>query len=54
MSDILHRIGREYAGVKGTGFYRAMQSGKYLYRMYCFIKIEAASGPGGSPHRRDH
>ena len=35
---ILHRIGREYAGVKGTGFYRAMQSGKYPYRMYCFIQ----------------
>ena len=35
---ILHRIGREYSGVEGTGFYRAMQSGKYSYRMYCFIQ----------------
>ena len=34
----LHRIGREYAGVKGTGFYRALQGGKYPYRMYCFIQ----------------
>jgi len=35
----LRRIGREYAGMKGTGFYRAMQSGKYPYRMYCFAKV---------------
>ena len=34
----LHRVCREYSGVKGTGFYRAMQSGKYPYRMYCFIR----------------
>ena len=38
MPKILRRIGREYSGVKGTGFYRAMQSGKYSYRMYCFVK----------------
>ena len=34
----VQRIGREYSGVKGTGFYRAMQRGKYLYRMYCSMK----------------
>jgi len=34
----LRGIGREYAGMKGTGFYRAMQSGKYPYRVYCFMK----------------
>jgi ubiquinone/menaquinone biosynthesis C-methylase UbiE len=34
----LRSIGREYAGMKGTGFYRAMQSGKYPYRVYCFTK----------------
>jgi len=34
----LRSIGREYAGMKGTGFYRAMQSGKYPYRVYCFMK----------------
>jgi ubiquinone/menaquinone biosynthesis C-methylase UbiE len=38
MPIILRRIGGEYAGLKGTGFYRAMQSGKYPYRMYCFTK----------------
>jgi ubiquinone/menaquinone biosynthesis C-methylase UbiE len=38
MPILLQRIGREYAGVKGTGFYRAMQRGKYPYRMYCFTQ----------------
>jgi ubiquinone/menaquinone biosynthesis C-methylase UbiE len=38
MPIYLRRIGREYSGVKGTGFYRAMQNGKYSYRMYCFIR----------------
>jgi ubiquinone/menaquinone biosynthesis C-methylase UbiE len=46
----LHRVGREYSGVEGTGFYRAMQSRKYDYRMYCFSKVEVAVGecPVGS------
>jgi SAM-dependent methyltransferase len=39
MPTILRPIGREYGGMKGTGFYRAMQSGKYPYRMYCFAKV---------------
>src|SRR6201991_1133813 len=34
---ILHPIGRAYSGVKDTAFYRAMQRGKYSYRMYCFV-----------------
>ena len=34
----LRRIGREYAGLEGTGFHRAMKSGKYPYRMYRFTK----------------
>jgi ubiquinone/menaquinone biosynthesis C-methylase UbiE len=38
LPSFLHRIGREYAGVKGTGFYRALQSGKYSYRVYCFCQ----------------
>jgi ubiquinone/menaquinone biosynthesis C-methylase UbiE len=42
---ILHPIGRGYSGVEGTAFYRAMQSGKYSYRMYCFVRSEAASRP---------
>jgi ubiquinone/menaquinone biosynthesis C-methylase UbiE len=38
MPKALRRIGREYGGLEGTGFYRAMQSGKYPYRMYCYTK----------------
>jgi ubiquinone/menaquinone biosynthesis C-methylase UbiE len=34
----LHGIGREYSGMEGTAFYRAIQHEKYLYRMYCFKK----------------
>src|SRR6476660_7987770 len=33
---VLHGISREYSGLEGSGFYRAMQCEKYLYRMYCF------------------
>lgn len=43
MPSGLKGIGREYSGMEGTRFYRAMQSEKYLYRMYCFTK-----DPGGS------
>lgn len=34
----LQGVGREYSGMEGTGFHRALQRGKYLYRMYCFAK----------------
>jgi len=38
MPKALRGLGREYAGMEGTGFYRAMRSGKYPYRMYSFVK----------------
>lgn len=38
----LRRISREFAGVQGSPFYRAMQGGKYSFRMYCFSRIEAS------------
>jgi len=34
----LQGVGREYSGVAGTGFNRAMQRDEYLYRMYSFTK----------------
>ncbi len=34
----LHGVGREYSGMEGTRFFRAIQREKYLYRMYCFTK----------------
>ncbi|BBX69473.1 phthiotriol/phenolphthiotriol dimycocerosates methyltransferase [Mycolicibacterium psychrotolerans] len=36
MPRILQPLGREYSGMEGTKFYRAMQRGEYLYRMHCF------------------
>ena len=36
--SLLQPIVREFAGVEGSEFYRAMQREKYLYRMYCFTK----------------
>jgi SAM-dependent methyltransferase len=36
MPMYLRHVGREFCGVKGTKFYRALQSGEYSYRMYCF------------------
>jgi hypothetical protein len=41
----LRRIAREFAGVQGSGFYRALQSGKLSYRMYCFNGVKT-SNPG--------
>jgi ubiquinone/menaquinone biosynthesis C-methylase UbiE len=35
---VLHGFSREYSGLEGSRFYRAMQCEKYLYRMYCFTK----------------
>jgi ubiquinone/menaquinone biosynthesis C-methylase UbiE len=32
----LRRLGREYAALKGSGFYRALQRGKFSFRVYCF------------------
>ena len=37
MPVYLRHIGREFCGVKDTKFYRALQSGEYSYRMYCFV-----------------
>ena len=38
MPATLRGIGREYGGLKGTDFYRAMQNGMYPYRLYCFTR----------------
>ena len=34
----LRPVARWFAGVPGTWIYRAIQSGKIEYRMYCFTK----------------
>ena len=38
----LRPIAREYVGMQGSAFYRAMQRGKYSFRMYCFSRVEAS------------
>lgn len=38
MPRILRPIGREYSGMAGTRFYRALQRDRYMYRMYCLTK----------------
>jgi ubiquinone/menaquinone biosynthesis C-methylase UbiE len=38
LPSFLRPIVREFTGVRGSEFYRAMQREKYLYRMYCFTK----------------
>jgi ubiquinone/menaquinone biosynthesis C-methylase UbiE len=42
----LRGIGREYSGMEGTAFYRALQQEKYVYRIYCLTKDEAPSRSG--------
>jgi ubiquinone/menaquinone biosynthesis C-methylase UbiE len=39
---VVHSIGRAYSGVEDTAFYRAMQDGKYSYRVYCFTRSETS------------
>ncbi len=34
----LHGVGREYSGMEGTRFFRAIEREEYLYRIYCFTK----------------
>jgi len=34
----LHSLGRDFAGVRGSRIYAALQSGRISYRSYCFTK----------------
>jgi ubiquinone/menaquinone biosynthesis C-methylase UbiE len=38
MPKVLQPIGREYSGMNGTRFYRALQRNRYSYRVYCLTK----------------
>ena len=38
----LHGVGREYSGMEGTRFFRAIEREEYLYRIYCFTKDSAS------------
>lgn len=36
LPKFLHKVGRDFAGVKGSRIYNALQSGELSYRSYCF------------------
>jgi len=38
----LRPISRAFVGIQGSPFYRAMQRGKYSFRMYRFSRVEAS------------
>lgn len=44
LPKFLHSIGRDFAGIKDSRIYNALQSGAVSYRSYCFLKPCDASG----------
>jgi ubiquinone/menaquinone biosynthesis C-methylase UbiE len=43
LPKFLHPLGRDFAGVKGSRIYNALQSGELSYRSYCMVKPPHAS-----------
>ncbi len=41
LPGFLHRLARDFAGVKGSRIHAALQSGGMSYRSYCFVKPAA-------------
>ncbi len=39
LPKFLHSLGRDFAGVKGSRVYNALQTGELSYRSYCFLKV---------------
>ena len=39
LPKFLQQLGRDFAGVKGSRIYQALESGHLSYRSYCFQKI---------------
>jgi SAM-dependent methyltransferase len=44
----LHSLGRDFAGVKGSRIYNALQTGELSYRSYCFEKPRNIVGTRGA------
>ena len=38
LPKILHSVGRDFAGTRGSRIYNALTSGELAYRSYCFVK----------------
>ncbi|HVU23206.1 MAG TPA: class I SAM-dependent methyltransferase [Opitutus sp.] len=50
----LHRLGRDFAGIKGSRVYTALERGELSYRSFCFEKpVTAARTEPPSPTRPD-
>jgi ubiquinone/menaquinone biosynthesis C-methylase UbiE len=43
LPGFLHRLGRDFAGIKGSRIYNALKSGDLSYRSYCLMKPGHAS-----------
>lgn len=43
LPKFLHPLGRDFAGVKGSRIYNALERGELSYRSYCLVKPSAAS-----------
>lgn len=39
LPHFLHELGRDFAGVKGSRIYNAVEDGRLSYRSYCFVKV---------------
>lgn len=42
LPKFLHSLGRDFAGIKGSRVYNALERGELSYRSYCFVKPGAA------------
>lgn len=49
LPKILHKLGADFAGVKGSRIHNALNSGELSYRSYCFAKPVPITGRAGSP-----
>jgi hypothetical protein len=38
LPGFLHSLGRDFAGIRGSRIYAALQAGQLSYRSYCFTK----------------
>ncbi len=38
LPKFLHSLGRDFAGIRGSRIYTALQNGQLSYRSYCFVK----------------
>ena len=52
LPKFLHSLGRDFAGIKDSRIYNALQSGAVSYRSYCFVKTSDGCGAPNSDSAR--